>query len=316
MSAAPIRAQAVLYSGRGGYEVISVGERLVRPPKAGEIRIRVHAAAVNPTDVLLRDPGLGDLAAPMTPGMDVAGVVEAVGEGVIRLAPGDEIMAAVSPMRPEGGAQAAYLVAPAGWATPKPKGLSLVQAATLPMNGLTALYALDLAGLSPGQSLAVSGGAGWLAYQTIVIAKQRGLRVLADAKPDEIDRVRAYGADVVVERGPDYSRAIRRAAPDGADALIDTALLGAASFGAIRDNGVYIPVRGWRDGAVERGLQVRPVLVNQVLDRTDWLDALGQLVEAGHIAPLVAAEFKPADVAQAQKLLSAGGLRGRPVIVF
>jgi NADPH2:quinone reductase len=219
MSAAPIRAQAVLYSGRGGYEVISVGERLVRPPEAGEIRIRVHAAAVNPTDVLLRDPGLGDLAAPMTPGMDVAGVVEAVGEGVIRLAPGDEIMAAVSPMRPEGGAQAAYLVAPAGWATPKPKGLSLVQAATLPMNGLTALYALDLAGLSPGQSLAVSGGAGWLAYQTIVIAKQRGLRVLADAKPDEIDRVRAYGADVVVERGPDVDAVV----PDGATARSNAA---------------------------------------------------------------------------------------------
>ena len=68
-------------------------------------RIKVAAAGINPTDVLLRDPGLGNLAPPLTPGMDASGTVEATGAGVSRLAVGDEVMAALTPMRPEGGAQ-------------------------------------------------------------------------------------------------------------------------------------------------------------------------------------------------------------------
>jgi NADPH:quinone reductase-like Zn-dependent oxidoreductase len=112
--------KAVTYSGRGGYEVIAVTDRAVRPPKAGEVRIKVAAAAVNPTDVLLRDPGRGNLASPIIPGMDAAGIVEAVGSGVSRLAVGDEVMAALTPGRPEGGAQAAYIVVPAASAVHKP----------------------------------------------------------------------------------------------------------------------------------------------------------------------------------------------------
>ena len=101
----PATGRAVLYAGRGGYDVISVGDRSVRPPGTGEVRIKVAAAGINPTDVLLRDPGLGNLAPPLTPGMDASGTVEATGAGVSRLAVGDEVMAALTPMRPEGGAQ-------------------------------------------------------------------------------------------------------------------------------------------------------------------------------------------------------------------
>src|SRR4051812_37080336 len=96
---APVAGEAVIYRGRGGYDVIAVAEMSVRPPEADEVRIKVAAAAVNPTDILLRDPGLGNLPPPMTPGMDAAGIVEAVGSGVRRLAVGDAVMAAVTPMR-------------------------------------------------------------------------------------------------------------------------------------------------------------------------------------------------------------------------
>src|SRR3546814_12876347 len=79
-----------------------------------------------------------------------------------------------------------------------------------------------------------------------------------------------YGADVVVERGPDFADAVRREVPEGVDALLDTALLAETSFGAIRDGGVYLPVRVWGDKPAERGIEIRPVFVFEVLERTDW----------------------------------------------
>ncbi len=312
----PISAKAVVYSGRGGYEVVSVADRAVRAPNAGEVRIRVVAAAVNPTDILLRDPGYADVPAPMTPGMDAAGVIESLGEGVTSFAVGDKVMAAVKPVRPEGGAQAALIVLPVASVVPKPSTASLVEAATIPMNGLTALYALDHASLKAGQTFAVTGGAGWLAYQAIVLAKQAGLRVVADAKRDDFELVRDYGADIVVERGDGFADAIRREVPDGVDAILDTALLAEKTFPAIRDGGIYIPVRGAIDVEGERGIVIKPVLVNEILHRTDWLDTLREHVEAGILKPRIAREFPIDDVAVAQRFLLSGGVRGRPVLVF
>ncbi|MDF2495356.1 NADP-dependent oxidoreductase [Sphingomonas sp.] len=311
----PVEAKAVSYSGIGGPEVISIATRTVRPPAAGEVRLRVQAAAVNPTDVAWRDPGRPDGHWPLTPGMDAAGVVEAVGPGVSRLAVGDQVMAAVMPARPEGGAQATYIVVPEVSVVPIPAATTITEAATLPMNGLTALYALENAGLSKGQVLAVSGGAGLLAHYAIAIANRRGITVVADAKPEEHDLVRGYGATVVVTRSDDFAGAVREQFPDGADALLDTALLGERGFGALRDGGVYLPVRGWAKES-ERGIQVKPVWVSKVLDRTDWLEQLRGWVEDGTIKLRVAAEFPLSEVAAAQQVLSAGGLRGRPVLTL
>src|SRR3546814_16019669 len=122
------------------------------------------------------------------------------------------------------------------------------------MNGLTALRALELADLKTGRFLAVTGGAGLLANYAIAVAKRRGIKVIADAKPEEAGLVRSYGADVVVERGPDFADAVRREVPEGVDALLDTALLAYKLIDAIRDGGVYLPVRGWGDTPAERGI--------------------------------------------------------------
>ncbi len=165
----------------GGPEVLQVVEREVREPENGEVRIRVRAAAVNPTDVGLRARGIDGLAPPWTPGMDAAGVVEAVGDGVENVGVGDQVMAAVLPRRPEGGAQAELVVVPAASVVPIPDGASLEQAATLPMNGLTAKLGLELLDLAAGSTLLVTGGAGLLASYVIPLAKRSGLRVLADA---------------------------------------------------------------------------------------------------------------------------------------
>jgi NADPH:quinone reductase-like Zn-dependent oxidoreductase len=300
----------------GDVDVLTVIDRPVREAREGEVRIAVKAAAVNPTDIGLRQRGGGDLPPPWVPGMDAAGTIESVGPGVDRFEPGQEAMAAVTPRRPEGGAQAELIVVPAASVVPIPDGATLAQAATLPMNGLTAMLGLELLELSEGQTLAVSGGAGLLASYVIPLAKLRRLRVIADAKPEDEDLVRSFGADVVVPRGEGWGNAVREASRDGVDAVYDTALLRSTAFPAIRDGGQVAAVRTWEGPESERGIQVRQVWVREVLDRTAWLEQLRDLASQGHLQLRVAGEYPPERAGEAHRVMEAGGLRGRALIVF
>jgi NADPH2:quinone reductase len=312
----PLTSKDVTYKTLGGYEVIEYVERTVRAPAAGEVRIEVKAAAVNPADILFRDPGFANLTSNIVPGMDAAGIIESVGPGVSRLHPGQKVMAAVNPVRPEGGAQAKHIVVPAASVVPIPEGVSLAEASILLITGLTALNVLQIAALKKGQVLAVSDGAGVLAQYAIAAAKRQGTNVIADAKPADAELVRGYGADIVIERGPGFAKAIRRAFPNGADALLDTAVLGEESFGAIRDGGIYIPVRGWGDKPAERGIKIKPMMISDVLERTEWLELLRNMVAAGEIKLRAVEEFAATKAADAQRALVAGSPRGRPVILF
>ena len=314
MAVTTVRAVAIMET--GGPDVLRVIEREVRDPAAGEVRLAVRAAAVNPTDVGLRVRGLEGLPPPWVPGMDAAGIVESVGPGVERVAVGDEVMAAVSPRRPEGGAQSQLLVVPVASVAPIPAGASLEQASTLPMNGLTALRGLELLDLPTGATLLVAGGAGLLASYVIPLAKRDGLRVLADAAPADVEFVRSLGADIVLPRGEGLAAAVRDAVPGGADAVYDTALLGRAIFAAIRDGGALVFVRTWDGEDVEEGIRIRPVWVGDVLDRTEWLLELSELAGQGVLALRVAATFPPEQAADAHMQMEAGGLRGRVVVVF
>ncbi len=309
--------RAVVIPEPGDPDVLEVVDRPARKPGAGEVRIAVKAAAVNPTDIGLCQRGGGDLPAPWVPGMDAAGIVESVGPDVDRLGVGDQVMAAVSPRRPEGGAQQELLVVPAASVVPIPDGATLIEAATLPMNGLTAHSGLELLGLKGGDTLAITGGAGLLASYVIPLAKERGLRVIADAKPEDEELVRSFGVDVVVPRGQGFTDAVLQEVPEGVDAVYDTALLRRAAFPAIRDGGQIVVVRGWDGDEVEdRGIRVHPVRVASVLERTDWLEQLRRLASEGRIKLRVAKEFPPEQAAEAERLMDAGGLRGRAVIVF
>jgi NADPH:quinone reductase-like Zn-dependent oxidoreductase len=312
----PLTSKAVTYKALGGPEVIQFVERTVRAPATGEVRIEVKAAAVNPADILFRDPGWPNMTSNIVPGMDAAGVLESVGPVVSRLQPAQNVIAAVNPVRPEGGAQAQHIVVPAASAVPMPEGVSFARASILLMNGLTALNALEIAALKKGQILAVSGGAGLLAQYAITAAKREGIKVIADAKPADTEAVRGYGTDIVIERGPGFAKAVRREFPDGADAVLDAALLGEESFGAIRDGGIYIPVRGWGDKPAERGIEVKPMTVSDVLERTEWLELLRNMVATGEIKLRAVEEFAATKAADAQRALVAGSPRGRPVILF
>src|ERR1700675_3037888 len=141
--------RAVTFSRFGGPEVLEVSELPVPQPGPGEVRIRVAAATVNPTDISFRTgrqqttaqlTQMGVLP-PYVPGMELAGVVDAVGEGTTWHT-GDRVMAIVNPRRPGGGAQAELVVVPAASVARVPEGISLEAAATLPMNGLTVRLAL------------------------------------------------------------------------------------------------------------------------------------------------------------------------------
>lgn len=316
VSGGPIDGKAITFKGKGGVDILQYLPRQVRAPGEGEVRIRVKAAAVNPTDVLLRIRGVDDDNAVVIPGMDLAGVIESVGSGVSRLKVGDEVMGVVTARRPDGGAQSEYVVAPQASVSKMPAGTSFAAASTLPMNGLTALRALELAGLEKGQTLAVSGGAGLLAQFVIAIARHRGLTVVADAKASDVEKVKGYGADIVVERGPDFAGAVRGVVPEGVDALIDTAVLGEQSFPAVRDGGAYIPLRGWMDKPMDPRISIKPFFVTEAVERTEWLEQLSQLVATGAIKLRETREFTPDQIGEAQSLMEAGGLRDRAVVMF
>jgi NADPH2:quinone reductase len=98
--------------------------------------------------------------------------------------------------------------------------------------------------------------------------------------------------------------------------VYDTALLNDAAFGAIREGGGLVVVRGWPGGDAPRGIQVRPVFVREVIERTEWLEELSRLAGEGRLQLRVAASYPPEQAAEAHRLMHAGGLRGRALITF
>lgn len=305
----------------GGPEALQVVEVPEVHAGEGEIRIRVHAAAVNPTDTYTRNGArAAQLRAdppPYVPGMDAAGVVDEIGTGVdTDLEIGDRVMAIVVPS----GADGAYresLVVPAGSVARAPAGTSHAEACTLPMNGLTARLSLDLLGLASGQTVAVTGAAGAYGGYVVQLAKADGLTVIADASDADRDLVAALGADIVVARGDDVADAIRQHAPDGVDGLADGSVQNELVVPAIADGGGYTSVRGWSgpDGGV-RNIAFSTTWVVQYATEQARLDRLRAMAEDGRITLRVAQTYPADEAAEAHRRLEAGGTRGRLVIEF
>ncbi len=302
----------------GGPEVLQVIDLPETHAEAGQVRIRVNAATVNPTDTSLRKgtraESLRNIPPPYVPGMDVAGVIDEIGTGTATdLAVGDKVMAMVVNSGSHGGYRES-IVLPADCVVAAPSGVTLIEAATLPMNGLTARQSLDQLALRPGQTLAVTGAAGCYGGYVIQLAKSDGLRVIADASGTDQELVRSLGADIVVPRGDDIAAQIRKVAPEGVDGLADGSFQSGLAVAAVRDGGGFVSVRSWSGN--ERGITFHKTSVRDYNHRADLLNRLRQQVEAGQISLRVAAIF-PADKAvEAHRRLEAKGTRGRLVIVF
>lgn len=304
----------------GGPEVLEVLDLPEPQPGPGEVRIRVHAATVNPTDTMLRS---GDQAAalakaepPHIPGMDAAGVIDALGEGAgDRLKLGDKVVALVVPTSPRKGAYAQQIVVPAASVVPMPANADFAAASTLLMNAMTVRLALDAFGLRPGQTLGVTGAAGTVGGYAIQLAKAEGLRVIADAAPRDRELVKSLGADIVVDRGDDVAERFLAEVPGGLNAVIDAAMLHERIVPAIASGGFLATVRGWNE-PVPRGIVVHPVMVYQGATETEKLDKLRQQAEAGVLSLRVAKVLPASQAAEAHRLLEAGGVRGRLVLDF
>jgi NADPH2:quinone reductase len=309
-------------SGEGGYggpEALRVFELPDRHAGPGEVRLAVHAAAVSPTDTFTRigarHEQLREYEPPYVAGMDVAGVIDEIGpDTVTDLHVGDEVMAIVVPAGHHGG-YSDQLVLPARSVARTPAGATLVEASTLPMNGLTARKALDMLDLSAGATIGVTGAAGAFGGYVVQLAKADGLRVVADASEADEVLVRSLGADIVVRRGDDVATRMREAVPEGVDAVADGAIQHALVLPAIRDGGAVAAVRPFQ-GAPERNINVHMVWVREYQLEQAKLDRLGRQVEEGAITLRVAATYPPERAGDAQARLEAGGTRGRLVIEF
>lgn len=320
--------RAVVVAGYGGPEVLQQIEIAEPHAGPGAVRIRVHAATVNPADTLLRigdiDEALraGGLTPPYRPGMEVAGIVDEIGPGAgTDLRPGDRVMAMVMPIDPSGGGYAEYVVVNADQVTLAPAGSSHVEAATLPMNGLTARRALDVLNLAPGDTLAVTGAAGAVGGYVVQLAKADGLQVIADAAPADRELVVELGADQYVDRGAGVGERIRRLHPAGVAAVVDTALQADEVLPALRDGAQIAVVRrpGERGATTvhpQRRISVRDVWVPAYQHETGKLNDLRVLAEQGKLTLRVARALPAADAAEAHRILEKGGVRGRLVLTF
>lgn len=302
----------------GGPEMLKAFDIPARPVGAGEVRVDVSAAAVSPTDTIHRSGGRAELLQkdppPYVPGMDVAGVISEIGEGVDHVAVGDSVMGIVAPTASHGG-YSASIVLPARSVSLAPKGATAAEASTLPMNGLTAQYALDLLDLPKGATLAVTGAAGAFGGYMVQLGVHRGLHVIADSSEADEALVRSLGAHDIVRRGDDVAERIRALVPDGVDGLADGSIQNELVLPAVRDNGGFATVRGFQ-GPSERGITLHQVWVREYATELEKLDELRALTESGKVTLRVAATFAADNAAEAHRVLEAGGTRGRCVITF
>ncbi|MBB5907234.1 NADP-dependent oxidoreductase [Actinoalloteichus hymeniacidonis] len=305
------------YGGPEALHVLDLPEPQAGP---GEVRIRVHAAAVSATDVLLRTGGhavrMPDRQPPFVPGMDAAGIIDQLGPEVDgRLWVGQRVIAMVLFVGPHGGAYAEQVVVPAASVVPAPKDADFPAASTVLMNALTARLALDELSLSPGDTVAVTGAAGAVGGYAVELARSDGLSVIADAAERDVDLVRGFGADRVVERGPEVAAGIRALVPEGVRGVVDGSLQTAELLPALTDGGTLVELRGW-SGPAERGIRVRPLMVTAGMEDTAKLDALRRQVDDGTLTLRVAEVLPAEEAATAHRLVEAGGLRGRVVLDF
>lgn len=312
------RVRAVGFFEFGGPEVLQVVDLPEPHAGPGEVRIRVRAATVNPIDTLARAgkrrDAMAELSPPYVVGMEAAGEIDEVGAG----APwpvGEHVIALVLPFGPHKGAHAEQVVVPAAQVVRAPAGMGPVEAATIPMNGMTAALVIEALDLPPGATIAVTGAAGAVGGYVIQLAKAAGLQVIADASEKDRGLVRDLGADEIVPRGADVARHIRALAPDGVAGLVDASVQHAQVVPAIADGGVLVLVRDWA-GEPGRGIRKRHVLVSQAAGRQDLLVAVRDRAEQGVLVPRVARTFSPEEAAVAHRMLKAGGTRGRLVITF
>jgi NADPH:quinone reductase-like Zn-dependent oxidoreductase len=294
----------------------------------GEVLIRVHAAGVDrgvwhvmtglPYPIRLAGYGVRAPKIPVV-GADLAGVVEAVGAGVTRFAPGDEVFGIGV------GAFAEYARAPEDKLAPKPANLSFSQAATIGVSGSTALQALrDHAQVEPGQSVLIIGASGGVGSYAVQLAKAFGAEVTAVCSSAKVELVRSLGAHHVI----DYTHADFADGGQRYDAILDIG--GNATLARLRaalaPHGTLVIAGGETSGRWLAGSdrQVRALVLSRFIGQTlktfvakenhEDLLVLKELIEAGKVTPAIDRAYPLAEAPEAISYMVDGHARGKVVV--
>lgn len=299
--------KAMTYEQYGEPDVLRETERPVPAVAPGEVLVRVRASAVNPVDWKLMAGDLDGLMPaffPITPGWDVAGVVESVGFDTPEFAPGDEVFGYVRKDFVHDGAFAEYFSAPVRALARKPRALDWEQAAGLPLAGLTAHQMLERLRISSEDTVlvhAASGGVGVFAAQ---IAVARGARVVGTASTRNHDFLRSLGVEPV-SYGDGLTDRLREVAPDGFDLVADF-------VGGVLDVTRAVLRPGGRHGSIIDGT-VEPAGGLYLWTRVsgEEVGELADLAESGDLSVPVAEVFPLEQAADALRLSRTGHARGK-----
>ena len=298
----------------GGPEVLEL-EELPRPePGPTEVLVRVAAAGVNPVDWKTRSRGGFLGKPPFTVGWDVAGVVEAVGRGVTRFEPGARVFG--MPRFPhEAAAYAEFVTAPSRQLAAIPERLGDLEAAALPLAGLTAWQALvETANVGAGRRVLVLAAAGGVGHLAVQIAKARGATVIGTARAVNHAFLAELGADDAI----DYTTEPVAERAHEVDVILDLVGgdSGLAALPALRDGGVFIAVPSSSGLDALHDAAAGRVRVTGILVEPDRLgmEALAGLAEAGALRAEVAATFPLAEAARAHEIGETGRTRGKLVL--
>lgn len=275
-------------------------------PSAGQIRVAVRAAGVNPIDWKVRSGAMGgDL--PQRTGQEVAGVVDELGEGVTDVAIGDEVFGSVA-----GGGGAAELALLGHYAR-VPPSLDFAAAAALPVAVETAMRTLDLLGVEAGTTLLINGAAGSVGQSAVQFARERGARVIGTASEGNHEFLRSLGAEPTTY-GEGLAQRVRALASDRVDAALDTAL-GGALPALVELTGSPDRVVAIADYAGAQALGVR--FSGGSGSERAWgaLAAVTEQIEAGRFSLAVAQTFPLAQIADAHRVSETGHARGKLVLL-
>jgi NADPH2:quinone reductase len=302
----------------GGPEVLQTRPVYPAPPGPAEVRVRVAFATVNPTDALLRSgaqtSALESATGPWTPGMELCGIIDAVGTDLheLDLQPGSAVVGLVNPRRAQGGAQSGWTCVPAMWLAPCPTGLPGPEAATLPMNGVTALMVMEALQSQNVKTVLVAGAAGALGGYVVQLASSANMVVVGQGRPGDVRQMEALGATHILTSTHDVVEGARKLVPQGVDALVDAALLGSPAREAVRPDGLVVLVRPTE--VPDDGRRSHTVSVTQRIGDTAALRQVVAWTEQGRLTPRVHSVIPVAEVQRAYRLVESGGVRGRVVL--
>ncbi|OLF15214.1 NADP-dependent oxidoreductase [Actinophytocola xanthii] len=309
--------KAVRFHDYGDPDVLRYEDVEQPVPGAGQVRVRVAATSFNSVDGNIRGGfmrGPIPVTLPHTPGFDVAGTVDALGEGVAGLEVGAEVIGFL-PMD-KTGAAAEYVLAPAEVLTSAPTTVPLPDAAALPVVGLTAYQALfDHGNLEAGQRVLINGAGGAVGSYAVQLAKRAGAHVIATASPRSAEAVTSAGADEIVDH---TTTRVTDAVTEPVDLALNLAAIDPAELtalaGLVRPGGAVVNTTVWMPAPSDEERGVRGIDLF-VRSDADQLAKLAALVDRGELRVDVAERVPLSELPALHARAAEGAVHGKAVVV-